>query len=153
MKRADALQRALEFLRYRPRSEAEVQRKLAKEGFAKPAIGAAVARLRELKALDDAALARNWVASRTEARGYGPLRLERELETRGVPRALIRDALAEVWRGRDAAAAATALLNKRFRGEDLRDPRTLRRAVGFLRRRGYPDGAIAAALKIAPAEE
>jgi regulatory protein len=153
MRRPDALQRALELLRYRPRSEAEVRRKLAEEGFAERAVRAAVARLRELKALDDALLARNWIASRTEGRGYGPLRLARELEQRGVARPLIRAALAEVWRDRDAAAAATALLSRKFGGHDLRDPKMLRRAVAFLRRRGYPDGAIAAALKIAPAEE
>ena len=56
-----ALDSALRFLSYRPRSEQEVRRRLGRQAWPAEVIEAVVARLRAVGLLDDAAFARLWV--------------------------------------------------------------------------------------------
>lgn len=148
----DALQRALRFLGYCPRSEAEVRLKLSQLGFSSAITEATIRRLNSLGYLDDEKVAQGWVRSRVEGRGYGPLRVERELRARGIKADLLREVLRETFQRDRGAERASALLHKRFHGKDLRDKKMLRRAVSFLRRRGYHDSVIAEVLKL-PADE
>ncbi len=78
-----------------PRSMAEVATRLGKIGFSQRAVGDAVTRLVELRFVDDEALARG----RAEAlgmRGYGNLRIERDLGRRGLGDGAITRALASL---------------------------------------------------------
>jgi regulatory protein len=143
----EAFKQALKFLGYRARSEAEVRTKLAQSGFSLKIIEPTLTKLRSLKLLDDDAFARTFAQTRIEDRGYGPLRLERELEQKGVPHALVRRVIDEAFGKREGKDRARALLEKRFRGKDLGDAKTLRRAVGLLQRRGYRDSVIAEILQ------
>ena len=73
--RRSALESAVRLLSYRPRSERELSDRLGRKGFARPAIDAALERLRELGYVDDAAFARSWTESRQarlpRSRRYG----------------------------------------------------------------------------------
>ena len=140
--------RALRFLAYRPRSEAELRARLARAGFSPQEIEGALAKLRGLKLLDDEAFARSFARDRIENRGYGPLRVERELRFKGVAKAVIAEVLKESFDRERDRARARAILERRFRGQDLQDLKTARRAVAYLRRRGYRDAVIAEALKL-----
>jgi len=140
------LKRALKFLSYRPRSEAEVRAKLNQLGFPRKNIDTALEKLRSLKLLDDECFARGWARGRAEGRGYGPLRIERELRQKGIARVVARDVVREAFGGEGGREKARALLQKRFRGKDLSDRKILRRAVAFLQRRGYPGSVIAEVL-------
>jgi regulatory protein len=140
--------RALRFLAYRPRSESELRQRLARAGAASPDIEAALAKLRGLKLLDDEAFARSFARDRIENRGYGPLRVERELRFKGVAKAVIAEVLKESFDRERDRARARAILERRFRGRDLNDLKTARRAVAYLRRRGYRDAVIAEVLKL-----
>lgn len=144
---AEAFKRALKFLGYRARSEAEVRTKLIQAGFSPKIIEPTLEKLRSLKLLDDEAFARNFTQARIEDRGYGPLRLERELRRKGVAKALVGRILDETFGKQGGKDRAQALLEKRYRGKDLNDAKNLRRAVGFLQRRGYRDSVIAEVLK------
>lgn len=139
----EALNRALKFLSYRPRSEAELRAKLTQLGFSNDSVEPTVDRLRALHLLDDEAFARGFARSKIENSGYGPLRLERELRQKGVAAPLVRRICDEAFRGHGGKDQARALLEKRYRGGDLSDARTLRRAIAFLKRRGYRDAVIA----------
>jgi regulatory protein len=92
--------------------------------------------------LDDAAFARQWVATRS-ARGYGPARLRAELRARGVDAVLIDTALGEL----DAAAAlerARAIAARRLPALRGGDPlRAAARLRDHLLRRGYTAGIVA----------
>jgi regulatory protein len=143
----DALNRAIKFLGYRARSEAEVRTKLAQSGFSLKIIEPTLTKLRSLKLLDDEAFARTFAQGRIEDRGYGPLRLERELRRKGIANSFIRRIVDETFAENGGKERARALLGKRFHGKDLSDPKTLRRVVGFLQRRGYRDSVIAEILK------
>ena len=144
----DAYNQALKFLGYRARSAAEVEAKLVQSGFQPKIVALTVEKLCSLKLLDDEAFARSFSQARIEDRGYGPLRLERELEQKGVPQALVRRVIDEAFGKREGKERARELLAKRFRGRDLGDAKILRRAILFLQRRGYRDTVIAELLKV-----
>ena len=69
-----ALQLALRYLSYRPRSELEVRNYLRQKGCEPQVSAAVIAKLRSLNYLDDLSFAQIWVRSRLESRGYGPTR-------------------------------------------------------------------------------
>jgi regulatory protein len=104
-------------------------------------------KLCSLNYLNDEAFARNWARSRAETRGYGPIRIEQELRTKGIGQALIREVMRETFGQVDESARANSLLEKRFKSTQFDDPKTVRRAVGFLQRRGYSSKVIFDLLK------
>ncbi|HEX5826880.1 MAG TPA: regulatory protein RecX [Candidatus Limnocylindrales bacterium] len=143
------------FLEARPRSVAEVRRKLTRLGYRAELVAAAVERLAELGFLDDEAFTRAWIESRDRARPRGEHALRRELGLKGVDRALV-DAVLEERRddaGVAAAswdevpaspdeAAAERLLRKKLR-PILREPDARKRgqrAYALLARNGFAPG-------------
>jgi regulatory protein len=104
-------------------------------------------KLCSLNYLNDETFARNWAHSRAETRGYGPNRIEQELKTKGIDQALIRQVVRETFGQVDESARARSLLEKRFKSKQFDDPRMLRRAAGFLQRRGYSRKVIFDLLK------
>lgn len=75
---------AARFLEVRPRSVAEVRRRLRSAGYAAALVESAVERLVELGFLDDAAFARAWLESRDRARPRGERALRVELRQKGI---------------------------------------------------------------------
>ncbi len=144
----EALKRALKFLAYRPRSEAEVRAKLTQLGFPQKIIETTLKKLHSLNYLNDESFARNWALGRVGGRGYGPLRVERELRQKGIAKSLIDEVMKETFGLQEGKERARALLEKRFRGKDLSDRKMLHRAISFLQRRGYRDSVIAEILKM-----
>ncbi len=139
----DALKRAYRFLDYRPRSEAEVRIKLTQLGFSQPIIETTLEKLRSLKFLDDETFARGWALGRVQGRGFGPLRVERELQQKGVAETLISQIVQENFSRQGGIEVGKKLLERRFKDKDLGDVKVLRRAVAFLKRRGYQISVIA----------
>jgi regulatory protein len=136
-----AVRSALEFLASRRRTRGELRSHLAKK-FDEPAVERAVARIEELGYLDDAAWARDYVRQ-TRARGRGRSALARELQARGIDAEDGAAALAE-HDDRDEALAAA---QKRLRALRRLDPDTQqRRLYAFLRRRGFADDTVRAAI-------
>lgn len=94
-------------------SEGEVRFRLAEKGYPEAEIEEAVLRLRELRYLDDAGLARAIADARSTGRLDGPKRIIAYLETRRLPSTLIREAVAAAFAGdaeRVLAARARAKL-------------------------------------------
>lgn len=93
--------------------------------------------------VDDAAFARDWVQSRQQRRHLSRSALRRELETKGVERELIDDAVGEVDGG-DERQAARDLAERKLRsmGGLPRDVQ-YRRLAGALARRGFGPGVAA----------
>jgi regulatory protein len=101
-----------------------------------------IEKLKSLRYLDDQAFARTWALGRAQDRGYGPRRLEQELRIKGVNQPLIEEALRQTFDEVDETGQAKRLLTKHFKGGDLTEPKTLRRAVAFLQRRGYSSKVV-----------
>lgn len=129
-----AVEIAVRFLSYRPRSTAEVHRNLADKDIAEPVIEQAVARLNRLGYLDDAAFARFWVENRSTFKPLSPRALRYELHQKGVPDRIINDALADVDVFDSAYRAASSRV-KRLRGADHETFR--QKLYNFLQRRGF----------------
>lgn len=138
---------ALRFLDYRPRSAAEVHDHLIRRGYSAAAATEALEKLYSLSYLNDENFARTWAASKFTSRGYGPKRIEQELRSKGIRETLIRDVLRETFDPECVTDRARSLLAKKFDSQDFSDPKVVRRAVGFLQRRGYSSKVIFALLK------
>jgi SOS response regulatory protein OraA/RecX len=123
-----------------PRTEAELAARLERIGYSAARVAATVARCRELRYVDDAAVAMDR-ARTLRARGAGSLRIATELEARGVPDVLIGAALEESLEGEgEIHWAERALARQRI---DVRDPHVRARAWRLLAARGFPEDVIA----------
>jgi regulatory protein len=138
----DALQRALRFLSYRSRSEAEVRTKLTELGYSQSIAEKTLARLRDLSYVNDESFARSWAQSRSGGRGYGPNRIEQELKSKGIDPALTRQVIREAFDRESEKENAKRLLEQRFRERKLSEPKIVRRAIALLHRRGYSSEVI-----------
>jgi regulatory protein len=103
-------------------------------------------RMESVGLVDDAAFARDWVESRQQRRHLSKSALRRELQTRGVDRDQIDQAVADV-ESDDELAAAEALAAKKLRTMDgLAREVQYRRLAGALARRGFGSGVTSAVL-------
>lgn len=125
----------------RPQTEAEVRAKLAAREVPDEVAEAALARAREVGAVDDVAFARAWVEDRGRQRGYGVGRLREELRRRLVPESIAQVALSAL-EDRDDWSAATELARERLRRlpASLQAEAIARRLAAHLVRRGYAPG-------------
>jgi regulatory protein len=148
-----ALQRAVRFLGYRPRSAAEVLSYLTRRGYSTAVVEKTLEKLRSLNYVNDKTFARNWARSRSENRGHGPKRIEQELRTKGIGPVLIRETVCEVFAPGEEAEKAKILLARRFKNQKINDPKILRRAATFLQRRGYSADIIFDLLKVSVGDD
>lgn len=131
---------ALRFLSYRPRSVAEVRRRLTRQGHAADVIEATVQWLAGYQFVDDRAFAEFWAESRAQFRPSGQRLLRVELAQRGVPADLAREVVASVDEEEGAYRAAVKRAAKLARD----DEDAFRRKLGaFLERRGFDYDVIA----------
>ncbi len=153
----EVLDAAARFLEARPRSIAEVRRRLTGAGYRPDLVEAAIARMTELGYLDDAGFARAWVESRDRAHPRGEHALRQELRLKGIDRETVDAVLGERRAARDAdpeaasadERAAANLLERNARALDrVADPRRRRqRAYALLARHGFDPSVASAALR------
>lgn len=138
-----AVDRAVRFLSYRPRSTHEVRSNLAKHDISEPVIDHAVERLVNLGYLDDAAFARFWVDNRSTFKPMSPRALRYELRQKGVPDEIIDTALEPV-NPEEAAYAAAQPRATRYQGATRAEFQ--KKLAGFLQRRGFSYGVCREAI-------
>jgi regulatory protein len=129
-----AYERALNYLSYRARSRAEIERYLAKKQVDQETIEAVIARLAEVGLLNDADFARMWVENRENLAPRSRRMLQHELRQKGVAPEIIAEALEDLDEVESAYRAAMARVNRYAR---LDRPTFDRRLGGFLLRRGF----------------
>ncbi len=129
-----AFQRCLNFLSYRPRSQAEVERNLRKHEVREALITPIIERLKSAKLLDDSDFARRWVEDRAAFRPRGAYALRQELRQKGVAEAGIAEAL----EGLDENELARQAAMRKARQLSALDWPTFRTKLSaFLARRGF----------------
>lgn len=130
---------ALQGLSHRARTSDEVRQSLLRKGFAEAIVEDTVADLERLGLVDDAAYARAFVRGRFASRGYGPARLRQDLMRKGVGRAIIDEALAELVEAEDVGDEARQQAERKWRTlsseEDLRKRK--KKTMDYLVRRGF----------------
>jgi regulatory protein len=132
--RNKAYDRALRFLGYRSRSQAEMTRYLRDKGYPAAVIDDTVSRLIEQQYLDDEAFARFWLENRERFRPRGRQALRYELRQKGIADEIIDTVLADLD---EDELAWTAVENKLYRWQNLPEQDLKKKLVGFLNRRGF----------------
>lgn len=135
-----ALQRALNFLSYRPRSEKEVRQNLKKHNYDQAVIDEIIERLVRGRLVDDAYFAELWVENRSEFRPRGSRMLRVELRQKGVPDRMIEQALSNLD---ELNLAIKAAQKKSHRFKNLEQDEFRKKMYGFLARRGFHYEVIA----------
>ena len=130
-----AYQSALRLLGVRPRTAAEICRRLERQGFTQPVMDDVIARLTESGLVNDRQFAQTWVENRSTFRPRSHRLLALELKRMGVAEEWIDGALEDG--AEDAALAYQAAIKhaRRLSGLDWMNFRT--RLSGFLARRGF----------------
>lgn len=129
---APAMDDAARYLSFAERTEKKLSQYLERRGYETRVIERTVVRSVELGWVDDARFARAFVSSRPD---MGRSRLLQELRKRGVPENESAGAIAG-RSDRETASGLAPLVRRRY-GALPREV-ALRRAVGFLVRRGIP---------------
>lgn len=134
---AKAYDRAVQYLSVRPRSAAEVRRRLAQAEVDPDTVETVVAKLTEQGYLNDAEFARYWVENRLLFRPKGEQALRQELRRAGVDSETIQQSL-EGLDTTEAAYAAARPKAERLKLLAQEDPQTFKHKLGnFLLRRGF----------------
>jgi regulatory protein len=134
-----AYERALNFLSYRPRSEAEVQRNLREKNVAGEVIETVVERLARAGLLNDREFARYWVENRLQFKPRGARALRQELWEKGVPDPVVTETLEEF----DEEDAAREVAEAGARRMAHLDPADFRRKLSaYMTRRGFSYAVI-----------
>jgi regulatory protein len=104
-----AHERALHFLSFRPRSEAEVRRNLKDGEFAPDAIDQAIDRLKRAGLVDDHTFVQYWLENRGQFSPRSARALKYELRQKGIDAETIDEALRAAAHDEDEAAFRAAL--------------------------------------------
>jgi len=135
-----ARQYAFLLLSYRARTTTELKQRLARKGFSPDVVSRTLQRLSELKMIDDAGYARQFVQDRVSIGHKGKWRVRGELLKRGVAKEHIEEALAAAP---DETVAAREVAEKYLSRNKRLEPAVLkRRLYAFLARRGFSPDTI-----------
>jgi regulatory protein len=149
LKKEDAIEKgylqALNFISYRPRSEMEVARRMAKYEIPDEIAEAIMLRLKHDRYVDDGKFAELWVENRSEFRPRGIYALRMELRSKGVSEDAIEPALTDLDEKELAMKAARKALRRygRLTSRDIQ-----RKIYGYLARRGFKYDIIRSTLTV-----
>lgn len=143
------MDKALELLSFRARSESELKGRLRRAGHTPDATAAVLRRCRELGYLDDRSFALALVRDRLRLKPKGRRALRSELYRKGVDRDLAETAIDEGFAeaGVDEAGLARRLAGKRMKALRRFEREVARRRLtSYLARRGFPPSVVHAAV-------
>ncbi|MDP9382739.1 MAG: recombination regulator RecX [Chloroflexota bacterium] len=147
-----AVEVCVRLLGYRPRTEAELARRLREKGYDADISSEALDRLRHLGYVDDADFARFWVRNREQFKPMGARRIRSELLQKGVDRQTADEVLEEQLPAEEYETALKAARSKlrAYAGVDY--PTFRRRMGGYLARQGFGFDTSARVMKLLWAE-
>ena len=129
-------------------SEQQVRQRLARKEHSPADIDAAVARLREERAIDDTRVAEAIARTETSLRRRGKLRVRMQIERAGIAKSIARQATDDVFDGIDDEAQIEMALKKRLRGRaTIADDREFQRLYRFLIGQGFEMDLVIKTLK------
>ena len=132
-----SLEKAYNFLSFRPRSLAEVTDYLTKKGVGEETGKQVIDKLQELRMVDDLKFSQWWLEQRQTFRPIGKKLLALELKKKGIAREIVDQVLAD-QRETDEILTARQLLSKKSgRWQNLTFAEFRKKAGDFLLRRGF----------------
>jgi regulatory protein len=125
-------------------SVAQLRARLARTGWSRASVEAALERLTASGAVDDARVARALARTRAGVKRQGRERVVREIQALGIARDVARAAVEEVFGALDEQALLQRALDARLRGRvTLGDPAARRRLMAALVRQGFDADSVA----------
>jgi regulatory protein len=107
-----------------------------------------IARLIEAGSLDDARFARTFARSAVDIKGRGRLRVQQELQARGIARDTAAEAVGEIFGEKDERSLVDRALQKKLRGRPKpTDDRDFARLYQHLMRQGFTPAVVVAAIR------
>jgi len=144
---AEVYATAVALLARREHSARELARKLQSRGYVQPLVDAALARLVKERLQSDRRYTEAYLHQRSE-KGYGPLRIQAELQEHGVTEALIVECMRHAadegeidWYER-----AATVYTRKFGGRPIEDVKERAKRQRFLYYRGFSHEQIAAVI-------
>jgi len=141
----DLIRRAvLNWLARRDYSKQELQHKLSEKHFPADVIETVLRNLTEEGFINDKRFTENYINYR-QNKGYGPLRIAKELQTRGISAGTIAEELKitdNVW-----FTKAQQVWQKRFKSHKPKDFKSRAKQMQFLQYRGFSREQIESVLK------
>jgi regulatory protein len=129
-------------------SEHQVRQRLGRKQHDPDEIDAAIARLREERALDDARVAEAIARTETLIRKRGKMRVRLQIERAGISKDTAKHAIDDVFGAIDDEALLEASLAKRLRGRDtFADDREFQRLYRYLIGQGFESDRVLKALQ------
>jgi regulatory protein len=140
-----AMQKALRFLGYRPRSMQEVRANLEKHEIPEAVIDSTLKRLQENGLLNDQDFAQAWVENRNTFRPRSRRALSMELRRKGLDDEIVQKVLDETVNEDALALEAARKYVRKVQGLEWQDFR--QKLGGFLGRRGFSYSVTAQVLQ------
>jgi len=135
---AKALDKAIRFLSFRPRSEKEVFDKLLEKEFDEKVIKKTIKKLKEMGYLSNQAFIESWVKDRLATKPSGKKLLRLELQQRGISREEAEKALKKLVNEKtEKAMAQKALAKAQKKYKSLRGREKEQKIINYLLRRGF----------------
>lgn len=130
-----ALQTAIRFISYRPRSQQEVEQKLLSKEYAPPVVQQVIEKLQTNGLVGDEQFAQVWIENRTEFRPRSRRLLAMELRQKGISNEIIEQSFDDL--GNEETLALSAARKYAHRLNGLEREKFRMRMLGFLARRGF----------------
>ncbi|MGH3435310.1 MAG: regulatory protein RecX [Sciscionella sp.] len=130
----------LRLLTARPRTRSELRDAVLRKGIEEEVVDLVLQRLDKVGLIDDAAFAEMWVRSRHNYSGMARRALLTELRRKGVDDSIATEAASAVDGAAEEERARTLVRKKLRTSMGTDDTTRLRRLVGVLARKGYPQG-------------
>ena len=131
----EAAQVALRFIAYKPRTTAEVRKRLTESKFSDIAIEHTISHFTQTGLINDGQFARDWVQDRQVFHPRSARQMDFELRQKGVAREDIEAALVEVSDDEQMAYQLASQRINRYSGLDFPEFRS--KLSGLLARRGF----------------
>jgi regulatory protein len=135
---AAARQICLQMLTAAPRTRAQLATALSRRGIPEQAAEAVLGRFAEVGLIDDATFANAWVESRHYGRGLSGRALAAELRSRGVASEEVQAAVARLGPDQEVETARSLVAARLAATRGQPTPARVRRLIGVLARKGYP---------------
>jgi regulatory protein len=132
---------ALRILGQRGNSSAELRQKLSRRADSPASVASVLDKLREYGFADDSKFSETFAAARLQNKGFGRLRVLRELRAKRVAGSIAEKAIEKTFAGTEERDLARQYLERRYRGKNLpeflSDEKQLAAAYRRLRTAGF----------------
>lgn len=137
---------ALRLISFRPRSIDELRRRLKLKRHSDATIEEVIESFKKQGLLDDEKFARLFAHSRVYSRPSGKRQLEFDLKRKGLSDSLVAETLKSLGDYDEKKAARDLIYDRFHKMTGVSKEKKKARLFGFLKRRGFSDGAIFGAL-------